>query len=172
LRKQYGPGAAIRLQERRREPVFSEFEVANPQTKRAYRVAIRGDGLGVNFCSCPDFTVNTLGTCKHVEFVLAKLRGRKGAAAAFAAGFRPAYSEVYLRYGASARRSSARDGLPGRPETPGGQVLRLRRRAEARGSRGLPPFPRARLARRRARGPLATTTPWPSSARPATGRNS
>ena len=82
------------------EPIFSEFEVTNPQTKRKYRVAIRGRGLGENYCSCPDFAVNTLGTCKHIEFTLAKLHRRPGAKAAFRAGFHPEYSEIYVRYGA------------------------------------------------------------------------
>jgi SNF2 family DNA or RNA helicase len=63
-------------------------------------VAIRGQGLGDNYCACPDFAVNTLGTCKHIEFVLNRLRRKRGARKAFIEGFRPVYSEVYLRYGA------------------------------------------------------------------------
>ena len=65
-------------------------------------MAIRGEGLGENFCSCPDFATNTLGTCKHVEFTLARL-GRNAARRALAAGFQPEYSEVYVRYGAKRR---------------------------------------------------------------------
>jgi len=79
--------------------VFSDFQVTNPQSKQTYRVVIRG-GLADNICSCPDFATNTLGTCKHIEFTLAKLRRRAGAKAALQEGFRPSYSEVYLRYGA------------------------------------------------------------------------
>lgn len=100
LRRQFGPEQDFRLKNLGREPFFSEFEVTNPQTKRTYRVAIRGAALGENFCSCPDFAVNTLGTCKHIEFTLAKLGRRRGGKAALALGFRPAYSEVYLLYGA------------------------------------------------------------------------
>jgi hypothetical protein len=65
-----------------------------------YRVVIRGGGLGDNFCSCPDFATNTLGTCKHIEFTLAKMRRGARTKAALREGFRPASSEVYLRYGA------------------------------------------------------------------------
>jgi SNF2 family DNA or RNA helicase len=43
---------------------------------RTYRVAIRGHGLFENYCSCPDFAINTLGTCKHVEALLLQLRKR------------------------------------------------------------------------------------------------
>jgi len=100
LRKQFGQKQNFRLKNVGDEPIFSEFLVTNPQTKGEYRVAIRGQRIGENYCSCPDFAVNTLGTCKHIEHTLAKLQQRKGGKRAFAEGFEPAYSEVYLRYGA------------------------------------------------------------------------
>lgn len=100
LRKEFGGKQNFRLKNIGNEPFFSEFTVANPQTKREYRIAIRGQNCGDNYCSCPDFAVNTLGTCKHIEFTLAKLRVKRGGEKALAQGFRPAYSEVYVRYGA------------------------------------------------------------------------
>ncbi len=100
LRKQFARKQNFRLTNTGTEPIFSEFTVANPQTGGEYRVAIRGRGLGDNYCSCRDFAVNTLGTCKHIEWVLGKLLRKPGAAQAFAQGYRPVYSEVYLRYGA------------------------------------------------------------------------
>ena len=100
LRRQFGRQQNFRLKNMGSEPIFSEFEVANPQTRRTYRVAIRGQRLGDNYCSCPDFAVNALGTCKHIEFTLAKLGRKRGAKKAFAEGFQPAYSEIHLRYGA------------------------------------------------------------------------
>jgi superfamily II DNA or RNA helicase len=45
---------------------------------RKYRVAMRGPGLFENFCSCADFAVNTLGTCKHIESLLLRLHRRFG----------------------------------------------------------------------------------------------
>jgi superfamily II DNA or RNA helicase len=100
LRTQFAAELRLQIRNVGREPVFSEFAVTNPRTKRTYRVAIRGQEPGANFCSCPDFAVNTLGTCKHIEGVLARLRRTRGGKATLAAGFRPAYSEVFLRYGA------------------------------------------------------------------------
>ena len=100
LRRQFAAELRLQIRNVGREPVFSEFAVTNPRTKRTYRVAIRGEELGANFCSCPDFAVNTLGTCKHIEGVLARVRRTRGGTVALAAGFRPAYSEVFLRYGA------------------------------------------------------------------------
>jgi hypothetical protein len=38
-----------------------------------------------------------LGTCKHLEFTLAKLEKKRGARTAFARGYQPAFSELYLR---------------------------------------------------------------------------
>jgi len=103
LRRQFGREQDYRLQNLGTDPLFSEFAVTNPQTERTYRVAIRGEALGVNFCSCPDFAVNTLGTCKHIEFTLARLGETPAARAALAAGHRAPYSEVYLRYGSQRR---------------------------------------------------------------------
>jgi superfamily II DNA or RNA helicase len=100
LRKQFAEKQNFRLKNIGDEPVFSEFIVTNPQTDREYRVAIRGERIGDNYCSCPDFAVNTLGTCKHIEFTLLELQRRPGGKKAFTEGFRPAYSQVYLRYGA------------------------------------------------------------------------
>lgn len=56
---------------------FGDYEVES-RSGRKYRVAMRGPGLFDNFCSCPDFAVNTLGTCKHIEALLQRLRKRFG----------------------------------------------------------------------------------------------
>ena len=100
LRREFGREQKYALKNTGEEPVFSEFRVSNPQSGGSYRVAIRGRALGENFCSCPDFAVNTLGTCKHIEFTLAKLERMRGGRTALNAGFQPLYSEVFLRYGA------------------------------------------------------------------------
>jgi superfamily II DNA or RNA helicase len=100
LRRQYGPEQSFKMKKVGEEPIFSEYEITNPQTKRTYQVAIRGSALGENYCSCPDFSVNTLGTCKHIEFALAKLGRKSGVKKTLAAGFHPAHSEIYLQYGA------------------------------------------------------------------------
>jgi superfamily II DNA or RNA helicase len=100
LRRQFGREQNFTLKNLGEEKVYSEFEVANPQSGNTYRVHIRGPNLGDNHCSCPDFTTNTLGTCKHIEFTLATLEKKPGQAAELRAGFQPPYSEVYLQYGA------------------------------------------------------------------------
>jgi superfamily II DNA or RNA helicase len=103
LRREYALEQKFKFKNLGEDPIFSEFEVINPESGGVYRVAIRGMELGTNFCSCPDFAVNTLGTCKHVEWLLAKLNRKRGAKAAFQKGFHPPYSEVYLQYGARRR---------------------------------------------------------------------
>lgn len=99
LRRQFGRAQAFRLKNIGEAEVFSEFQVTNPQSGGSYRVAIRGTQPGENFCACPDFTTNDLGTCKHIEFVLGKLEKKRGGKRALAGGFKPPYSEIYLRYG-------------------------------------------------------------------------
>jgi hypothetical protein len=100
LRREFGRAQKFRLQNLDGTEIFSDYHVTNPQTRRTYRVAIRGSHPGDNHCNCPDFSVNTLGTCKHIEFTLAKLARRPGAKTALKAGYRPPFSEIYLRYGA------------------------------------------------------------------------
>jgi hypothetical protein len=99
LRRQFGREQVFGLENLAGEPFFSEFRVSNPGSKSNYRVAIRGRAPGDNFCSCPDYATSELGTCKHIEFTLAYLEKRRGAKTAFARGYRPAFSELYLRYG-------------------------------------------------------------------------
>jgi SNF2 family DNA or RNA helicase len=81
-----------------RNRVFSDYQITNPASGGSYKVSIRGFDIGDNTCECPDFRANTLGTCKHIEAVLASLAAeappqvrRKKAAVT-----RP---EIYLRYG-------------------------------------------------------------------------
>jgi superfamily II DNA or RNA helicase len=98
LRKQFGREQDFLLKNLGEQPVFSEFQVANPKSGNSYRVTIRGNGPADNACSCPDFATNTLGTCKHIEFTLARL-ARRGGAKLLRAGYHPPYSEVFLQYG-------------------------------------------------------------------------
>jgi superfamily II DNA or RNA helicase len=109
LRRQFGREQSFLLERLGTEPVFSEFAVSNPQSGGRYRVAIRGTNAGENFCSCPDFATNDLGTCKHIEFTLAQLLARRDTKAALKRGFHPPYSEVCLQYG-GARRLHFRTG--------------------------------------------------------------
>jgi SNF2 family DNA or RNA helicase len=67
---------------------------------RTYRVAIRGLGLFENYCSCPDFAINTLGTCKHVEAILLRLRKRHQKTLE-AAKYKRTRASISLQYGNS-----------------------------------------------------------------------
>jgi superfamily II DNA or RNA helicase len=97
LRRQFGREQAFGLENLGNEPFFSEFRVSNPVSKSSYRVVIRGLGPGGNFCSCPDYSSSELGTCKHIEFTIARLEKKRGAKTAFARGYQPAFSELFLR---------------------------------------------------------------------------
>jgi superfamily II DNA or RNA helicase len=97
LRRQFAHEQRMRIRNVGDDPVFSDFAVTNPASGKTYRVAVRGDARGLNYCTCPDYAVNTLGTCKHVEAVLKGLRRRHGRR--LRAGHVPAFAEVYVRYG-------------------------------------------------------------------------
>ncbi|MCK6469028.1 MAG: DEAD/DEAH box helicase [Candidatus Brocadia sinica] len=99
LRKQYGEQQKYKLDNTGNHPLFSEFKLTNSESGKVYKIAIRGDAPGDNYCSCPDYSINNLGTCKHIEFTLSRLMEKKGAKKALREGYTPPYSEVYLRYG-------------------------------------------------------------------------
>lgn len=73
LRKQYAIEQKFDITNMGDHAVFSDFEVYNPKSKNTYKVAIRDGATSTNFCSCPDFAINNLGTCKHIEYVLHSL---------------------------------------------------------------------------------------------------
>lgn len=69
--------AVKRILERPATGLYGDYRIKSA-SKKTYRVALRGPGLFENYCSCPDFAINTLGTCKHIEAVLLRLRQRHG----------------------------------------------------------------------------------------------
>jgi superfamily II DNA or RNA helicase len=113
LRRQFGRAQSFGLENLGQAPVFSDFRVSNPASGTHYRVAIRGQAPGQNFCTCPDYATNDLGTCKHIEFTLARLLARRGGRSALARGFESEYSEIWLAYaGAREVRFRAGTGCP------------------------------------------------------------
>jgi len=102
IRRRRAAEEHFRIQNLGRNRVFSDYQISNPTTGGQYRVSIRGFDVGDNTCECPDYRTNTLGTCKHIEAVLASLRDetppqlrRRKAAVT--------HPEVYLNYGEQLR---------------------------------------------------------------------
>src|SRR4051812_49797489 len=98
VRRKRAAEEGLTIQNLGRNRVFSDYLVSNPKSGGKYRVSIRGFDIGDNSCECPDFRTNTLGTCKHVEAVLATLRDqappqlqRRKAAVT--------HPEIYLHFG-------------------------------------------------------------------------
>src|SRR5690242_17387539 len=57
----------------RADQVFGYYTIVG-QSGISYTVEIRDPDRLVNRCACPDYEQNTLGTCKHIEAVLAYIR--------------------------------------------------------------------------------------------------
>jgi SNF2 family DNA or RNA helicase len=76
-RRERAAVAIAKILERPGGQPYGDYRVKSASGK-TYRVAMRGPGLFENYCSCPDFAVNTLGTCKHIEALLLGLRKRYG----------------------------------------------------------------------------------------------
>lgn len=62
-------------------PWFGEWQAQSVGTghpfPQRYRVSIRSLKRRANICTCPDFQINQLGTCKHIEAVLHKISKRR-----------------------------------------------------------------------------------------------
>ncbi len=96
-RRERGRDAVARILAKPDGQPFGDYTVRSPSGK-SYRVALRGPGLFENFCSCPDFAVNTLGTCKHIEGLLDRLRKRHGSSLE-RKRYRRVRASVSLHYG-------------------------------------------------------------------------
>ncbi len=63
------------------EPWFGAWQAESISSTthfpRQYRVSIRSLQRRTNVCNCPDFLINQLGTCKHIEAVLHKIGKRR-----------------------------------------------------------------------------------------------
>ncbi len=77
---------------------WTDYIVTNRLSGKTYRVSLRGFELGDSFCSCPDFRVNTLGTCKHIFKVSAVVK-RKFPADRLRQPFRVPQLTLHLYYG-------------------------------------------------------------------------
>src|ERR1039457_4328484 len=76
-RRERARDAIAKVRERPSGEPYGDYRVKSASGK-IYRVAMRGPGLFENYCACPDFAVNTMGTCKHIEALLLRLRKRHG----------------------------------------------------------------------------------------------
>lgn len=99
LRRQFGQEQQFIIENVGTHPVYSDFKVGNPEVGTYYKVALRSKEIGNNFCSCPDFKSNTLGTCKHIEAVIHKIYKTRGMRKYFKDIYDPVHSSVYLEYG-------------------------------------------------------------------------
>jgi len=72
--------AEVGVESLSREPWFGAWTarsvVPSSHFPVSYRVHLRSLHRRANFCTCPDFATNQLGTCKHIEAVLHKVRKR------------------------------------------------------------------------------------------------
>ena len=78
-RQERAQDAAVKILSRPHDGAYGDYQIRS-SSKKTYRVAMRGPGLFDNYCSCPDFAINTLGTCKHIEALLLRLKRRHGKA--------------------------------------------------------------------------------------------
>ena len=77
---------------------WTDYVVTSALSGKSYRVALRGLETGRAYCTCPDFRVNTLGTCKHILKVAQTVK-RKFDAAQLKKPFKPCGIAVFVQHG-------------------------------------------------------------------------
>src|SRR3989441_11537774 len=98
---------------------WTDYTVTSTISGKTYRVAVRGREPGDSYCSCPDFRTNTLGTCKHILQVLAKLK-RRFTAAELRRPYRRKTISVHVQY---CDRAALRLLLPEKLDPETGEAL-------------------------------------------------
>lgn len=98
LRKQFAETHYFNIKNKTKNPVFSDFDVLNPETGLTYKVAIRSKDNTANFCECGDFKTNGLGTCKHIEAVFRHIDKVLNKSHLLDKGYNPVYTSVFLDY--------------------------------------------------------------------------
>ncbi len=88
----------FRLTSKNAKIPWTDYVVTSQSSGKTYRVALRGEQRGDSYCSCPDYRVNTLGTCKHIMYALQRVRTRFSARQRSQAAPRKGYA-VHLNYG-------------------------------------------------------------------------
>ncbi len=107
-RRQRAREEKMRLKSMNPQQLWTDYVITNPLSGKSYRLALRGWQPGESYCTCPDFRKNTLGTCKHILYALARGRAKFSKAVQNT----PAVVDqicVYLQYG---RRLELRLLLP------------------------------------------------------------
>jgi SNF2 family DNA or RNA helicase len=103
LRKQYAVDQHFKIRNIGNHPFFSDFEVHNPESRKTYKVSIRDNMKSFHFCTCPDFTINSLGTCKHIEYLLLHFEKYKKYRRYFNTRQKNGYSSLSIFYGLERR---------------------------------------------------------------------
>jgi len=99
LRKQFAIDQHFKIKNIGSHPFFSDFKVLNPESGNTYKVSIRDNIKSFHFCTCPDFTINNLGTCKHIEYVLHNFEKYKKYRKYFSSKQKNGYSSLSVFYG-------------------------------------------------------------------------
>jgi len=107
-RRKRGLEELAKIVNRGRHPVYSTFEVTST-SERVYTVQIRSLTERLNTCTCPDYRTSTIGTCKHIEGVLANLEKEFAGQWQEFIAQAPPVTQIYVHH---AERTTVRVTLP------------------------------------------------------------
>ena len=105
----------IKITNEGNEPVYSDYSIVSHHSKNIYKVALRSKDNSHNYCSCPDFKINQLSTCKHIEAVRLYLGKKRSIKKLMDIISILPYSSVYVSY-AKERKVKLRIGSDNKKE--------------------------------------------------------
>ena len=88
----------MRIKSQNPKQLWTDYQVTNALSGKSYRVALRGWQRGDSYCSCPDYRKNSLGTCKHILHVEAKVQ-KKFSKASQTRPYQREHLALHLAYG-------------------------------------------------------------------------
>lgn len=96
LREEAARGEQFQITHLDENRLWGDYEVSHDLS--SYKIAFRGVLSDRNYCSCLDFRTNGLGTCKHIEAVVLKLRQEVPGYPWGERVYTPTYSSIYVSY--------------------------------------------------------------------------
>lgn len=98
LREQFAAEKFFHIQKIEPGGIYGDYHVRSDGSRISYKVALRSADNTLNYCSCPDFKTNQLGTCKHIEAVLLKIKSKPATKRLLSKPYTPYYTSVFLDY--------------------------------------------------------------------------
>lgn len=96
LREEAAKESSFSIRHLDENQIWGDYLVSHDES--SYKIAFRGMQSDRNYCSCLDFRTSGLGTCKHIESVILRLRQEVSGYPWGELVYTPLHSSIYVSY--------------------------------------------------------------------------